>query len=226
MGAITLDTVSSIDPDECAECGVCLRSGICPADAIIPGELEWPRTLRATFSDPLAVHRETGVGGRGTEGIKTNDSACRYDSEDIGVFIELGRPALGTRFRDVERVVRGFAAAGFAVREDNPVDALVADPETGTLRPEILDEKALSVLIELVLPRSRAPELLEIVDLLGHEVETVFNVSVALRASEDGSSPLDELVGDSVFSLPNGKVNLGVAERIAGPCPTRRSDAG
>jgi ferredoxin len=96
MGAITLIETSSIDPDECAECGVCLRSGVCPADAIVAGELRWPRTLRETFSNPLAVHEDTGVAGRGTEGIKTNDSAGRYTTDDIGVFIDLEIPGMGS----------------------------------------------------------------------------------------------------------------------------------
>jgi hypothetical protein len=133
---------------------------------------------------------------------------------------------LGTRFRDVERVVKVFAAQGISVREDNPVAALVADPSTGALKPEILDEKALSVLIELVIPHARAADLLDIVDRLEDRVETVFNVSIALRAGADGGSPLTELFGASVFSLPNGKVNVGMAEGIVGPCPTPRSDAG
>lgn len=47
MGAIRLiDETSSIDPDVCAECGVCSRSRICPVEAIRPGTLRWPRTLR------------------------------------------------------------------------------------------------------------------------------------------------------------------------------------
>ena len=57
------------------------------------------------------------------------------------------------------------------------------------------------------------------------QVETVFNVSVALRADADGVSPLTELFGESVFSLPNGKVNVGVAKEIKGSCPTPHSAA-
>ena len=93
------DETSSIDPDGCAECGVCSRSRICPTDAIHPGKLAWPRTIRETFSNPLVVHKATKVGGRGSEGIKTNDFTDRYPRGSLGVFIELGRPALGTRLR-------------------------------------------------------------------------------------------------------------------------------
>jgi ferredoxin len=214
MGAIRLAETSSIDPDECAECGVCWRSGVCPVDAIVPGDLEWPRTLRETFSNPLAKHEDTGVGGRGTEGIKTNDSSDRYRRGECGVFVELGRPVLGTSFRDVERVVKAFRSRGYQVVEDNPVAGLVADPSTGALKPEILDEKAISVLVEFVIPAGEAETLLAIVDRLDREVETVFNLSVALRADQQGRSPLGSLFAKPVFSLPNGKVNLGLAEKV------------
>jgi len=217
MGAISLDRgKSSIDPDECAECGVCWRSRTCPADAIQLGDLKWPRVLRATFSDPLAEHKATGVGGRGSEGMKTNDSQHRYERGAMGVFVELGRPALGARFRDVERVVKKFKSHGYDVSSHNPVSGLIADPTTGALRAEILNEKVISCLIEFLLPRNAAAELMSIIHELADEVETVFNVSVALRAADDGQTPLTEIFGPNVFSLPNGKVNVGMALDIAG----------
>ncbi|MEW6442309.1 MAG: 4Fe-4S dicluster domain-containing protein [bacterium] len=204
-----------IEPAECAECGTCSRSRVCPADAIRPGVLEWPRTLREAFSNPLVAHRRTGVPGRGTEGIKTNDVTERYGPGYMGVFVELGRPALGTRFVDVERVVKKFRARGYPVLSDNPVAELIADPATGALEPEILDEKAISVLAEFLLPQSAVSELESMLDQLAGEVETVFSVSVALRAAPDGSSPFRELFGPGAFSLPNGKVNVGLAQGIA-----------
>ncbi len=59
--------------DECIECGVCLRVAVCPKKAIYQQPLEWPRSVRSIYSDPLNVHKETGLAGRGTEEIKTND---------------------------------------------------------------------------------------------------------------------------------------------------------
>ncbi len=211
MGAIRLTDKASIDPNECAECGVCWRSRVCPADAIRPGHLEWPRQLREVFSNPLAEHESTGVPGRGTEGIKTNDTEERYRRGEMGVFVELGRPALGARFRDVERVVMKFKAHGYQVLPENPVAGLIADQRTGALRAEILDEKVISALIEFVLPDAAAGELLEMARELSSEVDTVFNVCVALRANGDGSSPLGSLFGPDTFRLPNGKVNIGLA---------------
>ena len=216
MGAIHLgDEISSIEPDECAECGVCSRSRTCPADAIHPGKLAWPRTIREAFSNPLVVHEATGVGGRGSEGIKTNDVTERYPRGSLGVFIELGRPALGTRFVDVERVVKKFKAHGHTLVADNPVAGLIVDPARGTLMPEVLKEKAISVLVEFIVPESAVSALRTLLDELAGEVETVFSVGIALRAEPDGASRIEDLFGDEVFRLPNGKVNLGLAQDIA-----------
>jgi ferredoxin len=216
MGAIRLAfEVSSIDPHECTECGTCLRANICPEDAIREGKLSWPRVLREAFSNPIAEHDVTDVPGRGTEGIKTNDVGGRFGAGSMGVFVELGRPVLGARFADAERVVKKFTAHGFPMVEENPVSGLVADPETGALKPEILNEKAISILIEFVVPDTAVRELMTILRELSDEVTTVFNVSVALRAKEGGLSPLSDLFGSGIGSLPNGKVNLGLAHGIA-----------
>ena len=216
MGAIHLGLeVSSIDPHECAECGTCLRANVCPEDAIQEGKLSWPRVLREVFSNPIAEHEGTDVPGRGTEGIKTNDAEGRFGVGSVGVFVELGRPVLGARFADAERVVKKFTTHGFPMIEENPVSGLVADPKTGALKPEILSEKAISILIEFIVPDTAAQELMTILGELSGEVTTVFNVSVALRAEEGGLSPLSDLFGSGIQSLPNGKVNLGLAQGIA-----------
>ena len=171
--------------------------------------------MREAFSNPIAQHESTRVPGRGTEGIKTNDTTERFGSGLFGVFVELGRPVLGARFVDAERVIKKFIAHGFAMVEDNPVAALVVDPKTGALDPEVLDEKAISILIEFIVPDTKVQELTGILTELSSEVTTVFNVSVALRAKQSGLSPLSDLFGPDVRSLPNGKVNLGLAHGIA-----------
>jgi hypothetical protein len=131
------------------------------------------------------------------------------------VFIELGRPALGTRFVDVERVVKKFTAHGHTLVSDNPVAGLINDPARGTLMPEVLKEKAISVLVEFILPESAVSALHTLLDELAGEVKTVFSVSIALRAEPDGTSRIEDLFGGEVFRLPNGKVNLGLAQDIA-----------
>jgi hypothetical protein len=170
--------------------------------------------IRETFSSPWAEHETTGVTGRGTEGIKTNDAQNRFEEGDLGVFIEVGRPVLGGRFSDVDRIVRRFKAHGYEVIPHNPISALIDDPETGALKPEILDEKIISCVIEFVLPDTAADELMTMVRVLSAEVESVFSLSVALRADEQGQSPFEELFGSDVFCLPNAKANIGMAAGI------------
>ena len=216
MGAISLEEGKSrIDCDECAECGVCNRSMTCPVDAIRVGELTWPRVLRAKYSNPVSEHESTGgVPGRGEEGIKTNDSRNRFRPGEIGVFLELGRPVLGARFRDAEKAVMVFKSHGYGLMPDNPVMDLVDDPLTGGFKPEVLNEKVISCLVSFVLPMTAARELIDIIHELEGQVESCFNVSVVLSAREDGLSPFDEMFGPDTFRLPWTKINLGLAAGI------------
>jgi hypothetical protein len=171
--------------------------------------------LRETFSNPLAEHETTGIAGRGTEGIKTNDAQNRFKKGDLGVFIEVGRPVLGGRFSDVNKIVKTFKAHGFEVIPHNPISVLVDDPKTGALKPDILEEKIISCVIEFILPDTAADELMAMVRELSEEVDSIFSVSVALRADEEGRSPFEDLFGPDVYCLPNAKANIGIAAGIA-----------
>jgi len=215
MNAITVeDGTASIDADECVECGVCTRSRACRYSAIQPGDLKWPRQLRALFSNPLAKFKDTQIYGRGTEETKTNDSQNIYGEGEIGVIIELGRPVLGTRMAEAERVTRKFAEHGYQLPENNPVRSMIVDHDAGTLRPDILQEKALSCLLEFVMPESAAEELIAILEELDREVQTVFNVCVAIRADAQGRPRLQEVFGSDIHSIPSVKVNIGMARGI------------
>jgi ferredoxin len=211
--AITLgEETSTINPNECSECGTCYRAEICPVDALTPVKLQWPRVLRETFSNPLAVHETTGITGRGTEGIKTNDSQNRYKRGDIGVFIEVGRPVLGGRFYDVERIVKKFKSHGFGVIPQNPIAALIDDPKTGAIKPEILNEKFISCVIEFIMPDSAAGQLMTMVRELAGEVDSVFSLSVGMRADEHGKSNFEKVFGPDIYCMPNVKANIGAAQ--------------
>ena len=93
---------ATINRDECVECYACYNGlsqehlnptlvrtirrvfaalrirfepepDVCPTAAFEPDELTWPRVVRRAFSDPSVPHESTGVEGRGTEEVKTND---------------------------------------------------------------------------------------------------------------------------------------------------------
>ena len=99
--AISLEETAKIDFDECAECANCLRMAQCPVDAISQQELVWPRTVRSILSNVLTIAKESGISGRGTEEMKTNEVTGRFKPGVAGVAIEVGRPTLGARLYDV-----------------------------------------------------------------------------------------------------------------------------
>src|ERR671933_668898 len=99
-----------INPDKCVACGNCTY--VCPMGAIEPEELVWPRVVRRAFSDPRVPHESTGVEGRGTEEVKTNDISGRVQVGEVGFTIEFGRPGVGARFHEIERMAMALAKLG------------------------------------------------------------------------------------------------------------------
>jgi ferredoxin len=207
---------SVIDEDECVECSVCLRSGCCPTEALYQPELVWPRTVRKNFSDPLKIHPETRIPGRGTEEMKTNEVTGRYRRGTYGMAFELGRPGVGTRFSEVEKVAKALAALGIAFEEKNPVTKLMLDRKKGLINPEVLHEKVLSAIVEFLLPAERLPEVLAVLDRVSQEIDTVFSGDIITRVGEDGSVPyVEEIQGGGRFLSINGKSNVGLGRPLA-----------
>jgi hypothetical protein len=235
MGAIYLEGgTAEVNQDECVECSTCYRflpsEGLsptlvrfarraiqvlrlrfdqpldrCPTGALDPPGLEWPRSLRRAFSDPLVVHDDTGLAGRGTEEIKTNDITGRISDGEAGLVIDLGRPGVGVRFNDIQKV-----------EPDNPVTLLMEDRATGQLKPEILDEKVLSAIIEFKTTLDRVPRYLEAIDEVEAELDTVVSIGISSRCAPDGAIPHEAVCLETgrVLSL-NGKTNLGLGRPVA-----------
>jgi ferredoxin len=205
-----------IDEDECVECSVCLRSGCCPTEALYQPELVWPRIVRKNFSDPLKIHPETRIPGRGTEEMKTNEVTGRYRRGMYGMACELGRPGVGARFRDVEKVAKALATLGIGFEEKNPVTKLMVDGKRGLINPEVLDEKVLSAIVEFMIPADRLPEVLEVLDRVSQEINTVFSGDIITRIGEDDSVPyLKEIQERGRFLSINGKSNVGLGRPLA-----------
>lgn len=217
MGAIRLkEKKVIIEQDECVECGVCLRAGVCANSAFFRDELSWPRILRAEFSDPTIPHKKTAIAGRGTAEMKTNDITGRIKRGEIGVAIELGRPGVGTRFREVEKVIKEVTRLQITLEEANPISSLINDPKEGTLYPEILEEKVLSAIVEFKVPFARAEEILTLLIKLANQLDTVASISLIGRSNPDGSFPLEKfLIQNGIKFYPNGKVNLGLGRPLA-----------
>ena len=216
MAAIIMDDVAVIDQAECVDCGVCLKSGVCPVDCIIFEPAEWPRSVRAVFSDPRATHENTGVLGRGTEEMKTNEVTGRFKRGWIGMGCEVGRPGVGTRFHDVEKISRVLAGQGVKFEPQNPLTFLMEDVKTGKLKADILDEKVLSAIIECLFPIEKLKDVLTALKEVAKEVDTVFSVECINRAEADGSYPLEKILKEA--GIPyyiNGKQNIGLGRPLA-----------
>ena len=215
-GAISMDDVAVINEDECVECGVCFRSGVCPADCFIEEVHPWPRSVRAVFSNPLFEHKETRVPGRGTEEMKTNDVTGVYKRGLVGMTAEMGRPGMGTRFRDVERVAQVLARAGVKFAAQNPVTYLMVDQATGRLNPEVLDEKVLSAMIECLVPEENIPIVIRELKEVAQEIDTVFSLDIVTRLQPDGSVPWEKTLSELGTQVSiNGKSNLGLGRPLA-----------
>lgn len=211
-----------IDEDECVECGVCLRDSNCPVDAIsMPEEsMKYPRSLRAIFSDPAVQYPEElfpGLkqGGRGTEEMKTNDVTGKFPRGEYGITLEFGRPGIGTRLLEVEKVTSRLASLGVHMEEANALYFLMDDLEKGLLKEEVRNEKVLSVILELSVTEEKLEAVVTQIREALEDVNTVVSWGLVTRFEDDGSLPVIarlEKLGMTV--RPNAKVNVGLGRPL------------
>jgi hypothetical protein len=192
-----------------------LRAEVCPVDAFVEEIHEWPRSVRTAFSNPLIVHKETRVPGRGTEEAKTTDVTGRFRRGLVGITAEMGRPGVGVRFYDVEKVAQAMAKTGVEFADDNPVTHLMVDKRTGKLNDEVLNEKACSAMIESITKVENIPAVIAALREVAKQIESVFTLTVSTKLEADGSAlcdkPLKEL---NVPVYINGKVNVGLGRPL------------
>ena len=201
-----------IDQNICVECGVCKRSNICPQDAFVEEDLKWPRSFRKVLSDPVTIFETTRITGRGTEEMKTNDVTNRYNEDEYGLSIDVGRPNVGTSIREIEKFTRKLATLGVMFEEENPITSIVKEPKTGEIREEMLDQNLMSGIIEFKIPREKLKTVLKILRKIEPEIETVFTIGIITKFSEeDGSLPvITELESNGYCIAPQAKINIGL----------------
>jgi hypothetical protein len=231
---------ATINRDECVECYACYNGlskehlnptmvrtvrkvasllkfrfdpepDVCPTSAFEPDELSWPRVVRRAFSDPRVPHESTGVEGRGTEEVKTNDVSGRVKVGEVGFTIEFGRPGVGVWFRDLQKMCWALAKAGVEFEKKNPITSLMSDVPTGTLREDIMGEKLMSAIVEIKVPVARTEEIVRLVWEVEKQVDTVVALGVGTRCDADGEdnvvAPVLERLG---YKLERAKTNTGL----------------
>jgi NAD-dependent dihydropyrimidine dehydrogenase PreA subunit len=202
-----------INQDLCVECAACLKSGACTQLAIYQPTLKWPRILRSQFSDPLVRHPITGISGRGTAEMKTNDVTKRFIEGDIGFAIEIGRPGISTSFADVEQIAQ-VLASHVEFEPLNPVTQLL-DPETGKFRDEtILNERVLSAIIECKTTASQALNILHRLKTVASTLDTVFSLCVISRCQGTGIPFKGVMEAAGFQPRLNGKTNVGLGRPL------------
>ncbi|HHV64969.1 MAG TPA: 4Fe-4S binding protein [Peptococcaceae bacterium] len=217
VGAISLvDGVAVIDQDLCVECGNCVRHRVvrCPKKAIYEPREQiagTPREIRRFFSDPATTHGVTGVPGRGTEEVKTNDVTGRTCRGEIGIAIEMGRPCLGTTYAEVEKVTMALAKLGIVYEECNPLTHLLEDMSKGTIKEEYKNEKVLSAIVEFGAKIEDTERILTAIKEVAKEIDTVFSLDLICCFEEDGTIPVLPILQKlGMNPRQNAKVNLGM----------------
>src|SRR5437763_12090161 len=184
---------------------------VCPTAAFEPDELSWPRMVRRAFSDPRVPHESTGIEGRGTEEVKTNDVSGRVKVGEVGFTIEFGRPGVGVWFSDIQKMAWAMAKAGVSFEKKNPVTSLMSDVATGTLREDILGEKVMSAILEIKTTVDRTEEIILLVREVEKQLDTVVCIGVGTRCDENGEenvvAPILERLG---YKLERAKTNIGL----------------
>jgi len=230
---------ATINYDECVECGTCHRmSGehlnptmvrgvrklakffrfrfepepdVCPTSAFVMEELEWPRIARRVFSDPLVEHKSTGIKGRGTEEVKTNDVAHRVDVGEVGYVIEFGRPGVGVRFHHIQCMTKALAKLGVTFEPKNPISHLMTDKSQGTIQEDILNEKILSAIVEIKTTIHEVPAVLDTVMEVSKTIDTVVAVGVSTRCGDAGEdTELAPLLEELGYDFERAKTNMGL----------------
>jgi ferredoxin len=193
---------------------------VCPTAAFEPEELTWPRIVRRAFSDPRVPHESTGVEGRGTEEVKTNDVTGRVKAGEVGFTIEFGRPGVGVWMREIQDMCWTLAKAGVDFETRNPITSLMKDRATGTLREDILNEKLMSAIIEVKVPISRTEEIIRLVWDVEKRIDTVVALGVGARCDADGVdreiAPILQKLG---YNLVRAKTNIGLGRNTNAVLP-------
>jgi hypothetical protein len=142
--------------------------------------------------------------------MKTNDVTNRFNIEEIGVSIELGRPGVGTRLENIELFTTRLSKIGVEYEEKSPVTALLVDKE-GHINEEIKDHRVLSAIIEFKIPDKKLPQILEVIKKVDKEIDTVFSVGIVSRIKDNNSEEIMDRISQLGFQVrPNAKINIGL----------------
>ncbi|MEM1982440.1 MAG: 4Fe-4S binding protein [Sulfolobales archaeon] len=217
-GAIKLNpevNKAYIITEECVECGTCVRIVPCPRDAIV-GVIEgYAREVKAHFSDPYTIHPSTGIPGRGTEEMKTNDVTGRFRKGEVGFAIDIGRPLIGVTFKELSRFIKTINAVGVEWEKANPILYLLKDVEKSEFPEELLNVKLHSAVLEFKVPINKVKDVIERLKYLAESTDTVFSLGIISRVEDDFTIPVIDVLRELGLDVsPWAKTNVGLGRPL------------
>ena len=90
---------------------------------------------------------------------------------------------------------------------------MIQDPATGDLKPELLNERVLSAIIEIQVERDRLRTILKTLREVSKEVDSVFTLDVYTLLEPGLAIPrevLDIIESEGFSCRPNAKINMGL----------------
>jgi len=105
-----------------------------------------------------------------------------------------------------------------AFEKKNPFTLLMSDVATGTLRPDVLDEKVLSAIVEIKVKVEQTQQIIELVREVEKGVDTVVALGVGTRCDENGEERLVAPILESMgYKLERAKTNMGLGRITNSP---------
>ena len=129
--------------------------------------------------------------------------------------MEVGRPTVGTRLYEVEKITMELAKVGFNDFEEcNPVSGLMQDKQTGKLKDDVLNERVLSAIVELTIKEEELEKCMEAILDIAKITSTVFTMDLITLYGEGMKTRVDNIIKKSKFKLLKvAKINIGVGRR-------------
>jgi hypothetical protein len=116
----------------------------------------------------------------------------------------------------VDTMAQAVAKAGAVFEPKNPVTFLMMDKSAGKIREDILQEKALSAIIECDVEMDKLEKLLSVIKATAPRLDTVFSLDLICKTGEKGELATLPIAQKAGFApRPNTKNNLGFGRPLA-----------
>jgi hypothetical protein len=110
-------------------------------------------------------------------------------------------------------MTRTLATNGVSFEKKNPITHLMTDVATGDLREDILNEKILSAIVEIKTSIDEVEKVLNIVQEVNHQIDTVIAIGISTRCDEKGEDNiLAPLLNDLGYAYSRAKTNMGLGQ--------------